>query len=65
NDVSNYRLRIDFTLQTSKISLQQSPSSNLHSSIALRYLSSPFHAPPTTSSLASSALFYQRLRHSV
>ncbi|RPA94204.1 hypothetical protein L873DRAFT_1702380, partial [Choiromyces venosus 120613-1] len=36
-DVSHYCLRIDFMLQDSKISLQQTPSSNLHSSGSFFY----------------------------
>ncbi|RPA95399.1 hypothetical protein L873DRAFT_1698191, partial [Choiromyces venosus 120613-1] len=58
HDVSHYCLQIGFTLQKSRISLQQTPSSNLHSSITLLYSSSSFHPLPTTSSLASFTLFY-------
>ncbi|RPA88883.1 hypothetical protein L873DRAFT_1798935 [Choiromyces venosus 120613-1] len=53
-----YCLRIGFTLQKSRISLQQTSSSNLHSAFTLQYLSGPFHPLPTTASLVFSTQFY-------
>ncbi|KAG0125914.1 hypothetical protein HOY82DRAFT_629578 [Tuber indicum] len=65
HDVSQDCLRIGFMLQKSKISLQHTPSSNLHFLGYHHTVSSSFHTPPTTSFLASSTLFYCLLRHSV